>query len=177
MIDGGWLAFLWIGTSAAILLAVFMRVHAPAFTALQAHSFRGYGAGAMAKMLKPLRKNPDRLARVNRVRKLDHILPALTALVLIGWTLRHADAFGVAHIVPKIVFTAGLGLPVLAMIFDYVENIRLGRIIDALPDEPDAEAVRKASRATVIKLWAYLGAFVIVLVDAIVLAYLRAIIG
>lgn len=177
MIDGGWVPILWIGTAAVILLAVFMRIHAPAFTALQAHSLRGYDAQAVEKVLRPLRKNPGRVARINRVRRLDHVLPVLTAMVLIGWTLHHATLFGVAHIVPQIVFALGLGLPVLAVIFDYVENARLGRMIDALPGKPSAAEVSKASRATVIKLWAYLGAVVIVLVDAAVLAYLRAVIG
>ena len=62
-------------------------------------------------------------------------------------------------------------------LFDYLENARIGAMIDALPAEPKDDAIRAASRVTALKLWSYSLAMVIVLLDAGVLLLLKAVIG
>ena len=53
-------------------------------------------------MLKVLHGDRERLARVNRVRKLDQFLPAMTGLTLIGWSLHFSGILGAAHVVPRL---------------------------------------------------------------------------
>ncbi|MCB1444264.1 MAG: hypothetical protein KDJ87_00300 [Rhizobiaceae bacterium] len=177
MLSGGWMPALWLATAASLLLATYMRLLAPSFTALQAHSFFGYHVRRMKKMLKVLHGDRERLARVNRVRRLDHVLPALTGLTLIGWSLHFSGILGAGHVLPRLLLSAAVLASLLAVAFDYVENARLGAMIDALPAEPGDAAVRMVSRLTALKLWSYSVAAGIVLVDACMLVYLRSAAG
>lgn len=174
MLTGAWMPALWAATAASILLAAYMRILAPSFTALQAHSFFGYHVRRMKKMLKVLHGDRERLARVNRVRKLDHVLPALTGLTLIGWCLHFSGFLGATHLVPRLTLFLGIAASLAAVAFDYLENARIGAMVDALPAEPRDDDVRAASRATALKLWSYSFAGVIVLLDAGVLLFLKA---
>ena len=177
MFTGEWLSALWLATAASVLLAAYMRIQAPAFTALQAHSFFGYHVRRVKKMLKVLHGDRERLARVNRVRKLDQVLPALTGATLIGWSLHLSGILGAAHFVPRMTLLLGIAASVTAVGFDYLENARIGAMIDALPAEPKDDAIRAASRATALKLWSYALAVAIVLLDAGVLVFLKAVVG
>ena len=177
MFTGEWLPALWIATALSIVLAAYMRVQAPAFTALQAHSFFGYHVRRVKKMLKVLHGDRERLARVNRVRKLDQVLPALTGVTLIGWSVHFSGVLGAAHLVPRLSLTLGIAASIIAVGFDYLENARIGAMIDALPAEPKDDAIRAVSRVTAAKLWSYSLAMVIVLLDAGVLLFLKAVIG
>lgn len=177
MFTGDWLPALWFATAASLLLAAYMRIQAPAFTALQAHSFFGYHVRRVKKMLKVLHGDRERLARVNRVRKLDRFLPALTGVTLIGWSLHLSGTLGAAHFVPRLTLFIGVASSLIAVGFDYVENARIGAMIDALPAEPRDEAIRAASRVTAFKLWSYSLATMIVLLDAGILIFLKAVVG
>jgi hypothetical protein len=154
-----------------------MRIQAPAFTALQAHSFFGYHVRRVKKMMKVLHGDRERLARVNRVRKLDQYLPALTGMTLIGWSLHFSGILGATHIVPQLTLFLGISASLIAVGFDYLENARIGAMVDALPAEPKDDAIRAASRVTALKLWSYSLATVIVLLDAGVLMVLKAVVG
>ena len=177
MLTGAWMPALWVATAASLLLAAYMRILAPSFTALQAHSFFGYHVRRMKKMLKVLHGDRERLARVNRVRKLDQVLPALTGLTLIGWCLHFSGFLGASHLVPRLTMYLGISASLVAVGFDYLENARIGAMVDALPAEPRDDEVRAASRVTAFKLWSYSLAAVIVLLDAGVLMFLKAFIG
>jgi hypothetical protein len=177
MLTGDWLPALWFATIASLLLAAYMRIQAPAFTALQAHSFFGYHVRRMKKMLKVLHGDRERLARVNRVRKLDQFLPAMTGLTLIGWSLHFSGILGAAHVVPRLTLLLGIAASIIAVGFDYLENARIGAMVDALPAEPKDDAIRAASRVTALKLWSYSLAAVIILLDAGVLLFLKAVVG
>ena len=168
---------LWAATVASLLLAGYMRMLAPSFTALQAHSFFGFHVRRLKKMLKVLHGDRERLARVNRARKLDHVLPALPAVTLIGWCLHFSGFLGATDLVPRLSLYLGIVASLTAMAFDYVENARIGAMVDALPAEPRDEDIRSASRVTALKLWCYSVAFVIVLLDAGVLVLLKAFVG
>ena len=176
-LTGGWMPALWAATAACLVLAAYMRILAPSFTAFQAHSFFGYHVRRMKKMLKVLHGDREKLARVSRVRRLDLILPALTGATLIGWSVHFSGILGAGHIVPRTTLILGIGASLLAVGFDYVENARIGAMIDALPAEPKDSTIRAASRVTVMKLWSYSLAVVIVLLDALVLLYMKAVIG
>ena len=165
---------LWAATAASLLLAAYMRLLAPSFTALQAHSFFGYHVRHMKKMLRVLHGDRERLARVNRVRKLDHVLPALTGITLIGWCLHFSGFLGASHLVPRLTLYLGIAASLIAVASDYLENARIGAMVDALPAVPADADVRAASRVTAFKLWSYSFALVIVLLDAGVLMFLRA---
>ena len=177
MFAGDWLPALWLATVASVLLAAYMRIQAPAFTALQAHSFFGYHVRRVKKMMKVLHGDRERLARVNRVRKLDQYLPALTGVTLIGWSLHFSGILGAAHFVPRLTLYLGISASLIAVGFDYLENARIGAMVDALPAEPRDDAIRAASRVTAFKLWSYSLAVVIVLLDAGVLIVLKAVVG
>lgn len=177
MLTGGWMPGLWAATAVSVLLAAYMRILAPAFTAMQAHSFFGYHVRRMKKMLKVLQGDRERLARVNRVRKLDQILPALTGATLIGWCLHFSGILGASHVVPRLTLFLGIAASLIAVGFDYLENARIGAMVDALPAEPRDDDVRAASRVTALKLWSYALAVVIVLLDAGALIFLKAIFG
>jgi len=177
MFTGDWLPALWFATAASLLLAAYMRIQAPAFTALQAHSFFGYHVRRVKKMLKVLQGDRERLARVNRVRKLDQFLPALTGMTLIGWSLHFSGILGAVHLVPRMTLILGIAASLIAVGFDYLENARIGAMVDALPAEPKDDAIRAASRVTALKLWSYSLAMLIVLVDAGVLMFLKAVVG
>ena len=177
MFTGEWLPALWFATVASLALAGYMRIQAPAFTALQAHSFFGYHVRRVKKMLKVLHGDRERLARVNRVRRLDQFLPALTGVTLIGWSLHFSGILGPTHLMPRLSLALGIAASVIAVGFDYLENARIGAMIDALPAEPRDDAIRAASRVTALKLWSYSLATVIVLLDAGVLLFLKAVIG
>jgi hypothetical protein len=177
MFTGDWLPALWVATVASLLLAAYMRIQAPAFTALQAHSFFGYHVRRMKKMLKVLHGDRERLARVNHVRKLDQFLPALTGMTLIGWSLHFSGVLGAAHLVPRMTLVLGIAASIVAVGFDYLENARIGAMVDALPAEPKDDAIRAASRVTALKLWSYSLAMLIVLIDAGVLMFLNAVVG
>ena len=176
MFTGDWLPALWFATAASLLLAAYMRIQAPAFTALQAHSFFGYHVRRVKKMLKVLCGDREKLARVNRVRRLDQFLPALTGATLIGWSLYFSGILGAAHLVPRMTLLLGVAASIVAVGFDYLENARIGAI-DALPAEPRDDAIRAASRVTALKLWSYALAMLIVILDAGVLIFLRAAFG
>ena len=126
MFTGDWLPALWFATAASVLLAAYMRIQAPAFTALQAHSFFGYHVRRVKKMLKVLHGDRERLARVNRVRKLDQFLPVLTGVTLIGWSLYFSGILGAAHLVPRLTLILGIAASLIAVGFDYLENARIG---------------------------------------------------
>lgn len=177
MFTGDWLPALWLATVASLLLAAYMRIQAPAFTALQAHSFFGYHVRRVKKMLKVLHGDRERLARVNRVRKLDRVLPVLTGATLIGWSLHFSGILGATNFVPRMSLILAVTASVMAVGFDYLENARIGAMVDALPAEPADEKVRAASRVTAFKLWSYSLAVVIVLLDAGVLMFLKAVVG
>lgn len=171
MLTGAWMPALWFATAASIVLTAYMRIQAPAFTALQAHSYFGYHVRRVKKMLKVLHGDRERLARVNRVRKLDHVLPLLTGATLIGWSLHFSGFLGAAHVVPRLTLFLGVAASIVAVGFDYLENVRIGAMIDALPAEPKDAEIRAASRVTALKLWSYSLAFVIVVLDAGVLLF------
>ena len=78
---------------------------------------------------------------------------------------------------PRLSLALGIAASVVAVGFDYLENARIGAMIDALPAEPKDDAIRAASRVTALKLWSYSLAMVIVLLDAGVLLLLKAVIG
>lgn len=177
MFTGDWLPALWFATVASLLLAAYMRIQAPAFTALQAHSFFGYHVRRVKKMLKVLHGDRERLARVNRVRRLDQFLPVMTGVTLIGWSLHFSGILGASHFVPRLTLFLGISASIVAVGFDYLENVRIGAMVDALPAEPADDAIRAASRVTALKLWSYSLAFVIVLLDAGVLLFLKAVVG
>lgn len=177
MLTGGWMPALWAATVACILLAAYMRILAPSFTALQAHSFFGYHVRRMKKMLKVLHGDREKLARVNRVRRLDHVLPALTGATLIGWSVHLSGILGAGHAVPRTTLFLGIAASLVAVAFDYLENARIGAMIDALPAEPKDTAIRVVSRVTAAKLWSYSLATVIVLLDACLLLYLKLVAG
>ena len=177
LLTGGWMPALWLATAASLFLAAYMRILAPAFTALQAHSFFGYHTRRVKKMLKVLYGDRERLARVNRVRRLDHVLPALFGVTLIGWCLHFSGILGAAHLVPKVTLMLGIVTSLAAVGLDYVENARIGAMVDALPAEPDDAEIRAASRATALKLWSYSLALAIVLLDAGTLIVLKATAG
>jgi len=177
LLSGGWMPALWLATASTLFLAAYMRILAPSFMALQAHSFFGYHTRRVKKMLKVLHGDRERLARVNRVRRLDHVLPALVGITLIGWCLHFSGFLGTAHFVPRLTLSLGIAASLVAVGFDYLENARIGAMVDALPAEPDDAAIRDASRATALKLWSYSLATVIVLLDAGVLIVLKAIVG
>lgn len=177
LLSGGWMPALWLATAASLFLAAYMRILAPAFTALQAHSFFGYHTRRVKKMLKVLHGDRERLARVNRVRRLDHVLPALTGLTLIGWCFHLSGILGAVHLVPTLTLLLGSVASLVAVGFDYLENARIGAMVDALPAEPQDAAIRAASRATALKLWSYSLALVIVLLDAGVLIFLKGMFG
>lgn len=159
---------LWLATAASLVLTGYMRMLAPSFTALQAHSFFGFHVRRLKKMLKVLHGDRERLARVNRARKLDNVLPALTGVTLIGWCLHFSGALGASPLVPQLTLVLGISATLAAVGFDYLENARIGAMVDALPAEPRDADVRSASRITALKLWSYLAAMVIVLLDACV---------
>lgn len=177
MFTGDWLPALWLATVASVLLAAYMRIQAPAFTALQAHSFFGYHVRRVKKMMKVLHGDRERLARVNRVRKLDQYLPVLTGVTLIGWSLHLSGILGAALFVQRLTLFLGIAASITAVGFDYLENARIGAMVDALPAEPKDDAIRAASRVTAFKLWSYSLAMVIVLLDAGVLLFLKAVVG
>ncbi|MBX9458173.1 MAG: hypothetical protein KL863_20270 [Rhizobium sp.] len=177
MLTGAWMPALWAATAASLLLAVYMRVQAPAFTALQAHSFFGYHVRRVKKMMRVLHGDREKLARVNRVRKLDQILPVLTGATLIGWSLHFSGILGASHLVPQTTLALAVAASLVAVGCDYLENARIGAMVDALPAEPGNDVIRAASRVTIVKLWSYSLAFVIVVLDASVLIVLKAIAG
>lgn len=178
LVSGGWMPGLWVATAASVLLATYMRILAPSFTAMQAHSFFGYHVRRMKKMLKVLHGDRERLARVNRVRKLDQVLPAMTGATLIGWCLHFSGIMGAStHFVPRLTLFLGIAASLVAVGFDYLENARIGAMVDALPAEPRDDDVRAASRVTALKLWSYALATVIVLLDAGVLVFVKAFFG
>jgi hypothetical protein len=174
MLTGAWMPVLWVATAASLLLAGYMRILAPSFTALQAHSFFGYHVRRMKRLLKVLHGDRERLARVNRVRKLDHLLPALSGLTLVGWSLHFSGFLDATQPGAKLALGLGIAASLIAVACDYLENARIGAMVDALPAEPRDDDVRAASRLTAAKLWCYSLAIVIVLVDAGVLMFLKA---
>jgi hypothetical protein len=176
LLSGGWMPALWLATAASLFLAAYMRILAPAFTALQAHSFFGYHTRRVKKMLKVLHGDRERLALVNRVRRLDHVLPLLTGVTLIGWCFHFSGILGAPQLIARLTLLLGVVASLVAVGFDYLENARIGAMVDALPAEPDDAAIRAASRATAFKLWSYSLALVIVLLDAGVLILLKAVI-
>ena len=177
LLSGGWMPALWLATLMSLSLAGYMRVLAPSFTALQAHSFFGYHTRRTKKLFKVLHGDRERLARVNRVRRLDHVLPVLTGMTLIGWAAHFSGILGSNLLVPRMALAVCILASLTAVGFDYLENSRIGAMVDALPAEPDDAKIRAASLATALKLWSYSVAAVIVLVDAFVLIFLRAAIG
>lgn len=177
MLSGGWMPALWFATAACILLAAYMRILAPSFTALQAHSFFGFHVRRMKKMLKVLHGDRERLTRVNQVRKLDRYLPAMTGITLIGWSVHFSGILGTGHVVPRLTLFLAVAASLIAVGFDYMENARIGAMVDALPAEPPDAVVRAASRVTAFKLWSYALAILIVLLDAGALIFLKAFFG
>lgn len=177
LLSGGWMPALWLATGASFFLAVYMWILAPSFTALQANSFFGYHTRRVKKMLKVLQGDRERLARVNQVRRLDRILPAMTGLTLIGWCFHFSGILGESHVVPKLSLLLGVAASLIAVCFDYLENARIGAMVDALPAEPQDADIRAVSRVTALKLWSYSLALVIVLLDAGVLILLKAVFG
>lgn len=175
--SGGWMPALWVATAASVALAAYMRILAPTFTALQAHSFFGYHVRRMKKMLRILRGDREKLARVNRVRRLDQVLPVLAGATLVGWSLHLSGVLGSGGVFPRATLMLGIAASLVAVGLDYLENARIGAMVDALPAEPDNETVRAASRITALKLWSYTLAVVILLFEAGVLLCLRAVIG
>ena len=152
--------------AAAAMLAVMtlweMRRLAPGFTGLQSR-LSGYDAELTA-FLKNLGGDAGQLERVNRVRKLDLRVPAILGFVFITANLLFASEPDTARMIPYFIpalQVLGIGTTVIALVGDYLENIQLGRMIDALPGLPDDARVVRASRTTVVKLWAYIAAVVI----------------
>lgn len=162
MEEHGWL----ILVAAAMMLGGMtlweMRRLAPQFTGLQS-SLSGYDAELTA-FLQDLGGDAGQLERVNRVRKLDLRVPAILGFVFVAANLLFASDLGTARMIPHFIpalQVLGISAAVIALIADYLENIQLGRMIDALPALPDDARVLRASRTTIVKLWAYVAAVVI----------------
>lgn len=162
MEEYGWL----ILVAAAVMLGGMtlweMRRLAPRFTGLQLR-WSGYDTELTA-FLQDLGGDAGQLERVNRVRKLDLRVPAILAFVFIAANLLFSGDPATARMIPDFIpplQVLGIGAAVIALIGDYLENIQLGRMIDALPALPDDAGIRWASRTTVVKLWAYIAALVI----------------
>jgi len=162
MEEHGWL----ILVAAAMMLGGMtlweMRRLAPGFAGLQSR-LSGYDAELIA-FLKDLGGDAVQLERVNRVRKLDLRVPAILGFVFIAANLLFASEPGTARMIPHFIpalQVLGIGAAVIALAGDYLENIQLGRMIDVLPALPDNARVLRASRTTVVKLWAYIAAVVI----------------
>jgi len=139
-----------------------MRRLAPGFTGLQSR-LSGYDAELTA-FLNDLGGDAVQLERVNRVRKLDLRVPAILGFVFVAANLLFAGEPGTARMVPQFIPALqilGIGAALIALVGDYLENIQLGRMIDALPALPNAAGVLRASRTTIVKLWAYIAAIVI----------------
>jgi hypothetical protein len=139
-----------------------MRRLAPRFTGLQL-SWSGYDTELTA-FLKDLGDDAGELERVNRVRKLDLRVPVILAFVFIAANLLFAGEPATVRMIAYFIPTLqvlGIGTAVIAQVGDYLENIQLGRMIDALPALPDDARIVRASRTTVVKLWAYIAAVVI----------------
>jgi MFS superfamily sulfate permease-like transporter len=177
LLSGGWMPALWAATVACLVLSGYMRILAPSFTALQAHSFFGYHVRRMKRLLKILNGDREKLERVNRVRKLDNVLPALTGATLIGWSVHFSGILGAGRVVPQVTLYLTVAASLIAVGFDYLENARIGAMVDSLPAEPADDTVRAASRVTALKLWSYLLALVVVLLDAGLLILIKAAFG
>jgi hypothetical protein len=162
MEEHGWLILI----AAAMMLGGMtlweMRRLAPRFAGLQSR-LSGYDT-ELTDFLKDLDGDAGQLERVNRARKLDLRAPAILGFVFIAANLLFADDPATARLIPYFIpalQVVGIGTAVLALIGDYLENIQLGRMIDALPALPEGPAVIRASRTTIAKLWAYIATFVI----------------
>ncbi|UVC09339.1 hypothetical protein IHQ71_01535 [Rhizobium sp. TH2] len=174
MEEHGWLILI----AAAIMLGGMtlweMRRLAPRFTGLQLR-LSGYDTEIIA-FLKDLGGDAGQLDRVNRVRKLDLRVPAILGFVFIAANLLFAGDPATARMIPYFIpalQVLGIGTTVIALVGDYLENIQLGRMIDALPALPDDARVLKASRTTIVKLWAYIAAVVIAAPQLLVYLYLK----
>jgi hypothetical protein len=170
----GWLILI----AAAVMLAGMtlweMRRLAPRFTGLQSRR-SGYGT-QLTDFLKDLSGDAGQLERVNRVRKLDLRVPAILGFVLVAANLLFASDPATARLIPYFIpalQVLGIGTAVIALIGDYLENIQLGRMIDALPALPDDARILRASRTTIVKLWAYITAVVIAAPQLLVYLYLK----
>jgi hypothetical protein len=162
MEEHGWLILI----AAAMMLGGMtlweMRRLAPRFTGLQGR-WAGYGM-ELTDFLTYLSGDPGQLERVNRARKLDLRAPAILGFIFIAVNLLFAGDPRTALICPRIVPALqvfGIGAAAIALAGDYLENIQLGRMIDALPALPDDVAVRGASRTTIVKLYGYGAAILI----------------
>jgi len=158
----GWLIFVLAAMMLGGMTIWEMHRLAPRFTGLQSR-LSGYQAELTA-LLKALDGDAVQLECVNRARKLDLRLPAIIAFVLVAANLLFADEPATATMIPFFIpalQVVGIGAAVIALVGDYLENIQLGRMIDALPAQPDDATVLRASRTTIVKLWAYIAAVVI----------------
>ncbi|MDB5554608.1 MAG: hypothetical protein JWL86_4592 [Rhizobium sp.] len=162
MDEFGWLILVAVAMMLGGMTLWEMRRLAPRFTALQL-SPSGYDTELTA-FLKDLGGDANQLERVNRVRKLDLRVPLILAFVFVAANLLFASDAGTARMIPHFVpalQVLGISAAVIALIGDYLENIQLGRMIDAVPALPDDAGILRASRTTIVKLWAYIAAVVI----------------
>ena len=162
MEEYGWPILIAAAAMLAVMALWEMRRLAPGFTGLQSR-LSGYDT-EFTTFLKDLGGDAGELERVNRVRKLDLRVPAILGFVFVAANLLFASDLGTARLIPYFIpalQVLGIGATVIALVGDYLENIQLGRMIDALPALPDDARVLRASRTTVVKLWAYIAAVVI----------------
>jgi hypothetical protein len=162
MEEHGWLIFVLVAMMLGGTTLWEMHRLAPRFTGLQSRR-SGYRT-ELTDFLRELGGDAGLLERVNRVRKLDLRLPVMLGFVFIAANLLFAGDPRTASMFPYLIpalQVLGIGAAVIALIGDYLENIQLGRMIDALPALPDDATVLRASRTTIVKLWAYIAAVVI----------------
>jgi hypothetical protein len=173
MQEHGWLILI----AAAMMLGgmTLWEMHrlAPRFTGLQSRR-SGYDA-ELTGFLSDLGGDAGLLERVNRVRKLDLRLPVILGFIFIASNVLFAGDPRTSQMFPYLVpplQVFGIGAAVIALIGDYLENVQLGRMIDALPVLPDDAKVLRASRTTIVKAWAYIAAVVIAAPQLLVYMYL-----
>jgi hypothetical protein len=173
MQEHGWLILI----AAAMMLGgmTLWEMHrlAPRFTGLQSRR-SGYGT-ELTRFLSDLGGDAGLLERVNRVRKLDLRLPVILGFIFIASNVLFASDPQTSQMFPYLVPALqvfGIGAAVIALIGDYLENVQLGRMIDALPVLPDGATVSRASLTTIVKVWAYIAAVVIAAPQLLVYMYL-----
>ena len=168
--DGGWVI---VAAAFALMLLIVRQERSLArqFTKLQVR-LHGYDK-ELRVFLESLDGEPDRMERVNRVRRLDSRLPIVVAIVLVGLNLILAELFDTTHIVSRLALGVGIAVGLAGVLADYAENILLGRMIDTRPRPPTVDEIRLASRSTIFKCWAYIAATVIVLLQATVYLCLK----